>query len=411
MEGKSSEAKMVICPQCNIEHEAGEEFCRRCGKFLLMVDEPIPEVEKTEVKLLCPKCQVFYKKGTYCRKCGSLLSHRAPSQETDIQPLGKKSIKRRSKEWLNLFKEKKELEICLKNLETQQDKVSMDVFTSIYTRYQGRLESLAPPFQEIGMELESVRRRASEGINLIEKELKPLHKKLEELQSLYKSGAITKADFFKEKKGLGKEIKSKEKNIKTHRQFLSLLPDKIEKRIVSPRPTKDLLRSPPLFISIAIFILIGAGGYFLWSHPSQSLRAMEKEIPVSPVNQPPQPLPQSIMEVQEVGKIKSIFDNIKQANAQMDISLFMSCFSRDFNEIERKRLNALKMWEDFNYLRLSYDLKKQRISGDKANVTLEWIIRASPKAGGPLQDTRTLLDVTLKKEEGRWKIKEIKPVR
>jgi ketosteroid isomerase-like protein len=41
---------------------------------------------------------------------------------------------------------------------------------------------------------------------------------------------------------------------------------------------------------------------------------------------------------------------------------------------------------------------------------LEWLIRASPKAGGPLQDIRTFLDVTLKKEDDRWKIKEIKPV-
>jgi len=64
---------MVICPQCNIEHNPGEEFCRKCGKFLLAIEEASPEGEKTKVKLICSKCQLLYKKGNYCRKCGSLL--------------------------------------------------------------------------------------------------------------------------------------------------------------------------------------------------------------------------------------------------------------------------------------------------------------------------------------------------
>ena len=66
------------------------------------------------------------------------------------------------------------------------------------------------------------------------------------------------------------------------------------------------------------------------------------------------------------------------------------------------------MWENFNYLDLSYDLKKQTISGDTADVKLEWLVRTSQKLGGQLQDGRTLLDVTLKREDGHWKIKEIK---
>jgi len=45
---------MVICPQCNIEHAAGEEFCRKCGKFLLIVEEPDFEEETKKEKLICP---------------------------------------------------------------------------------------------------------------------------------------------------------------------------------------------------------------------------------------------------------------------------------------------------------------------------------------------------------------------
>ena len=60
------------------------------------------------------------------------------------------------------------------------------------------------------------------------------------------------------------------------------------------------------------------------------------------------------------------------------------------------------------YQDLSYDLKGQTISGDTANVKLEWMIQVSKKVGGKREDKRTLQDVTLKREDGSWKIKEIK---
>ena len=213
---------MVICPQCNIEHGEGEEFCRKCGSFLLAVEDLTPEEGKTRVKLICPKCQVLYKKGNYCRKCGSLLMQGIPSQETDLQPLEKKSVKKWSKEWLRLLKEEKELESCMSKLEGQRDSVSSDVLNPIFVLYKDRLESLSPLHQEIETELESIRKRASEEIDFLEKELKPIQKRLEEFQSLYKLGAVTKPDFIREKKELRKEIKSREKFKKLSANPLSL---------------------------------------------------------------------------------------------------------------------------------------------------------------------------------------------
>jgi hypothetical protein len=116
------------------------------------------------------------------------------------------------------------------------------------------------------------------------------------------------------------------------------------------------------------------------------------------------------MEDKDSEKIGSIFENIRQANLQKNIDLFMSCFSCDFNGTETKRLNTLKMWENYNYLDLSYDLKRQTITGDTANVRLEWLVRTSQRTSGQQKDGRTVLDVTLKREEGHWKIINIKPV-
>jgi ketosteroid isomerase-like protein len=112
--------------------------------------------------------------------------------------------------------------------------------------------------------------------------------------------------------------------------------------------------------------------------------------------------------INEMEKIGSVFESIKQANLSKDIDLFVSCFSRDFDGMEAKRRDTLRMWENYNYLSLSYHLTKQTISGDTASITLEWLVRTSQKTGGKPQEGRTVLDVTLKREEGLWKIKQIK---
>jgi ketosteroid isomerase-like protein len=54
-------------------------------------------------------------------------------------------------------------------------------------------------------------------------------------------------------------------------------------------------------------------------------------------------------------------------------------------------------------------LKRQTVTGDSADVRLEWLAKTSQKSSGKMQDGRTVLDVTLKREDGHWKIAEIKP--
>ena len=401
---------MVICPQCNIEHGEEEEFCENCGKFLLAIEDPPSEEARANAKLYCPKCQVLYRKGNYCRRCGSLLMQGTPLKETDDQRLGKKSTKRYSREWLRLLKEEKALESRISKLEAQREKISGDVLNFLSLRYQERLESLSPLHQEIEAELESIRKRALEEMDILENDLKPIQKRLEEFQSLYKLGAVTKPDFVREKKGLKKEIKSREKSLKKYREILSLLPAKMGGRTVSAGLAGELLRPIPLLLIGILIPLMVAGAYFLWPQHTESGTPVLKEIVVPPSTPSSLSHPPTVMEDKDLEKIGSLFENIRQANLQKNIDLFMSCFSSNFNGTEAKRLNTLKMWENYNYLDLSYDLKKRTISGDTADVRLEWLVRTSQKTGGQEKDGRTLLDVTLKREDGRWKITDIKPV-
>lgn len=175
--------------------------------------------------------------------------------------------------------------------------------------------------------------------------------------------------------------------------------------------TGNLLQPFTLVALSAMVILIGAGGYFLLqghSHQVSSPHFKETPLPLPPPPSPSHAKPSA--ETEEVEKIRSLFESIRVANLQNDIHLFMSCFSRDFKGRDGKRLDALKMWENYNYLRLSYELKNKSISGDTSNIQLEWLVKTSQKRTGKIQEGKTLLDVTLKREDGIWKIKEIKTI-
>jgi hypothetical protein len=115
-------------------------------------------------------------------------------------------------------------------------------------------------------------------------------------------------------------------------------------------------------------------------------------------------------EVREDEKIKSLFGTIRQANLEKKIELFMSCYAADFKDRNEKRFSTLETWDNFDYLDLSYDIKRLMVTGQAAQVRVEWRINISPKNGRPPQKTVSLLDVALQKEGGHWKIGEIKPV-
>jgi hypothetical protein len=308
------------------------------------------------------------------------------------------------------LKEEKELESCISKLETQREKVSGEVLDLLFARYKDRMKSLSPLHQEIETELESIKKKALEQIDSLKNELEPVQKRLGEFQSLFKSGALTKPDFVRERKELKREVKSREKSLKKYHQILSLLPQKMGGKATSAGFTGGLLRPPALLTAGILILLIIAGGYFLWPHHSQSSGPAPVEI-VTPLSTPlpPQDPPPPLKD-QRVEKITSLFENIRQANLEKNIDLFMSCFSRDFNGTEGKRRDTLKMWENYSYLDLSYDLKRQTVTGDSADVRLEWLAKTSQKSSGKTQDGKTVLDVTLKREDGHWKIAEIKPV-
>jgi hypothetical protein len=165
------------------------------------------------------------------------------------------------------------------------------------------------------------------------------------------------------------------------------------------QPLSALLRSFPLMTVGGVIILVMIVVSLLWQKSYQTSR------PAPPPHQSPPP----VIEAIETEKIKSLFETIRQANLEKNIDLFISCYSLDFENIEKKRLDTLEGWKMFNYLSLTYDLKTETISGDTANVRVEWQMKVYQKRSKQPKESKTILDVVLKREGDLWKIKESKP--
>jgi len=400
----------MVCPKCSAGNEDARTICRNCGAPLLAGGETPKEgangsssVEGTRTVRRCPRCHLQFEVGNYCRRCGSPLERANHAHPKERIP-GKKLLKSLSSEWSTLTKQKKEVEDCLGVLEAKQGAVSEDLFHPICRRYQAQLDSLSCRLREIESEREAFKASASEVIESLEEGLRPIRKRFEEIESLHRLGGIIRSDYSLEKNGLTKEMKAMAKRLKESQDILSSLSGPKRGGMYSWLSAGNLLRrrfQVPM-IAGGIMILIAAGAYFLWP----------KTFNLQFKNSPGVPRAESSVgsEAGESEKIKHLFETIRQANLQKRIDLFMSCYASDLKDRNGKRQATLEIWDHYDYLDLSYDFKRQAITRKGAQVRVEWWIKIAGKNGGSPQESKSAFDVTLKKEDDHWKIREIKPV-
>ena len=453
--GEKEQKQKLICPTCNLAYESGK-FCKKCGTALVTqaplqdnkqtekVSQPVPKgdtlssvipekqpAKMPQEKLICPNCRSIFESGKFCKKCGTNLGPQSLHPEKkeilkvylseekkeipESQLLDHKSVKKKGKEWLKLNEEKRKLNLLIKNLQLQHGKVSSDIFNVTFEKYQTQYESVSSRYQEIEKEFGFVRINTSGRIDLLNQELKPIRKRLAEVQSLYKLGAIAKSDFKVERNTLKKEINLRESDLKRNRKMISLLPGKMGGVLDTRGKAGNLLRPIPIAAGLVTLILAVAG-YLLWpkysylvkkqtsSDMSTAAKTMSSPSPFAPQGQPSLPPGPGN---QETELIKALLENIKQANLQKNIELFMSCYSQDFTDREGKRLATLEKWKNLDYKDLSWNLESQPIiSGNTATIKVEWFLITSLKTKVESEESKSILDVMLVKEGGGWRIKE-----
>ncbi len=423
----------LFCPTCKIIYESGN-VCIKCESALVaqlptetdgtsetsrgagveqnpLKVQTIQEqlIQTPREKLICPACKIIYERGTSCVRCGAALVPQTQSKEEE-------KPKPSDTEFNRLTPEPDGLE------DPFLPRASTEISTASGRRPEAAPEqpSLSGPQGQDSGVTEQGKKREFRATPTPELSLEQ-----EFLQVPTPDQPVAKKS-----------------------------PDDLHKRFsFLSRFKKDYRRLSFEVGSIVIMVL--AGGYLLWSvysyltkpKPAEPGTSVSEEVavqtlPRSVSSRPPAPTvagsgasrntessssisKQAIpapppqpdasgtpsAEIREIGNIKIVLENIRRANLHEDIDLFIHCYASDFRNKEEKRQATLANWRMFNYHELSYDLKKTTISDNTAKARVEWVIKTSSKAGGRLQENRSILDVTFKKEEGRWKIEEVKPTR
>ena len=423
----------LACPNCKILYEFGSS-CIQCGSALVIQIPPIgKEVPETDHKkppqnLICPGCKIIYERGDSCIKCGSALVPQIPPLTEEEPRIVHKPEVEKKPILLQTLQEQL-IEAPRKTLVCPACKIIYERGNACVRCGVALVIQVSP--QEAGeSKLSETPGADTEPPSLSShqgQDLGPVH------HAVQGSGAV---EWVKKKEievAPVPEVVAQEEipqTETTEQQPTKRVTEDLERRLRLQKNRKIDYRRLSLEAG-SITLMAVAGGYFLWSVYSHMITRdpnaktpppAEISSPVLP--SPPAPttatanvsIPQEtdrredavVAETLEIGKIKGLLENIRQANLQKNIDLFISCYATDFKDREEKKKATLAYWKKFDYLDLSYDLKNPSISPDTAKARVEWMIKISSKTGGQPQESKTILDVTFKKEEGDWKIKEVK---
>lgn len=376
---------MLFCKKCQVEYEDDKRFCPQCGTFLIRKEEALPDFEDSEKpieekpkeKFICPDCKIIYEKAKACIRCGTevvlLTSFQEKTQsKADQEPEDEKESSHvlTTREWVETPLEHLVCPVCKKE----------HLGGKSCIRCGAALVSPSPPPAKDNT-----------------KPTHPLDTKKKEPKPPYSSE-------FEE--DLLREETSDQPSSKM------TVEEQIKKGRFLRKVKKDYPRMVLNWSGIGIICI--AAGYLLWSTYSHVVTKKPDSIVIPPSKEetsttaPASSVTPPSTEAEEIEKIKYLLENIRKGNLRKDIDLFLSCYSNDFKDREGKKKSTLESWENFNFLDLAYDLGNLSVTGDNARARVEWLVRFSPKSGAQPQESKTIVDVVFKKEDGAWKIGEIK---
>jgi hypothetical protein len=356
---------MRICAKCQTENEEVNNYCQRCGHPLIVKERPVSGVDGTEGKKkniqICPRCRVLHERGEFCVKCKTRLVPKDIPEE-EVRPPASAIPEEEVKPRASAVPEE---EVKPRASAVPEEKVPSQV------------QEAAP--QQGEPDLSSIERKVRAVLashSMAGGEQDPLETEPSPVLDLPE----------------GADPLSEDVMSATHR------PER-----------RSRILSPLSLATAGILLLIGFVIYLSSRRPESGASVSGEAAAKAPVvSSSPVDVPAAQGEEQETEKIRTLLEDIRKANLRKDIDLFMSCYSVDFKDPDEKRRSTLESWKTFTYLDLSYTLNKQTVSGDRANVTVEWVMKTFQANEAQPLGNRIVIDASLKKEDGRWRIKESK---
>ena len=433
----------LICPSCKIIYEGGTS-CIKCESALVpqtsvqtnrapeisngsevegkpvqvqtMEEQLVVEVvvETPRKKLICPSCKIIYERGTSCVRCGSALEPQTSSKEKEKPKSSDIEFNLPPSEPDGLedgfFQRGSTVipEASDRGPGSAPEQPSLFSPTSPKEKDSGvtergkKRESRTTPAQELGLEEDFFQAETPEQA-VAKKSADGLHKRVTFLSKL-------KKDY----RRLGIEVGSIMIMVLAGGWLLWSVYSYFTKP-KQPEPRAPISKNvalqtlPSSSSSTPPATAVAGSGESKNTEGSSSISKEAAPAPPSPSLADVPKTPSA--EAQEVGSIKTLLESVRQSNLKKDIDLFVSCYASDFENMEGRKRATIAYWEKFNYLDLSYDVRNLSISVETAKARVEWLIKTSLRGGGQYQENKSVLDVAFKKEDGKWKIKEVKQAR
>ncbi|MGQ9689568.1 MAG: double zinc ribbon domain-containing protein [Desulfobaccales bacterium] len=110
-------------------------------------------------------------------------------------------------------------------------------------------------------------------------------------------------------------------------------------------------------------------------------------------------------------EVRETLNNLKKAQINQDIILFMSCYSYLYPSLDKKRKQTLAYWSNFRYLDLEFSLDEIKPLGpDSLLAHVTWNMQVQNRKSHEFQSSTQIFEVALGKELGVWRIRSLKDV-
>ncbi|MBI4644389.1 MAG: zinc ribbon domain-containing protein [Deltaproteobacteria bacterium] len=125
--------------------------------------------------------------------------------------------------------------------------------------------------------------------------------------------------------------------------------------------------------------------------------------PPAPPAAAPEVQPPSLKE-----QLQTTLAKMREARLKKDIILLMDCYSRTFPDLDEKRREALKAWENYDYTNMVFTIDEvQPLDADNANATVTWYVDLKNRRTGELISSTQTFKVRFAKELGQWRIRTL----
>jgi hypothetical protein len=377
------------CPQCSTEYDLGLNFCKKCEVILEAVEleEPIPSSHEgiSDKSILEGKEIIIQDKDIPDKEVVKKKEEVKEIREEIERSLVKAVIK----ELLLIKDERERYNKLLQGLEEKKGRMSEDVYNETKTNYENNLMEIAKRFKELKATYTGLKEKVTEEIQSSEKELSILKEDLSTLKRMTKTESTLiqgKKDLRTEERRLSREIKTIEKNLKEKRWLQDVLslkekPDGFNRRTIA-------------FIAIGILLVVAAiYGITTILYREPGIKPSEM---VSPLKE----------EIDLKG-VKELLEKIKRANLEKDPELFESCYSSDYEGLDKRKQKALRLWKDFDFIHLEYTLKDSIIKEKEGTIRVGWDMKVRSRDTGEIKDLKDDLTVFLIKDGDLWRIRRV----